>query len=74
MWDFIVLGEVPGTQVQVSFSFWLVFVAALLLSLVTVSLIRVLIINHALAVLRINRILQTAAYSQWLITRRHIQA
>jgi hypothetical protein len=74
MWDFIVLGEVPGTQVQVSFSFWLVFVAALVMSLMLVSLVRILVSNHALAVLRINRILQTAAYSQWLITRRHIQA
>lgn len=74
MWDIIVLGQVPGTQIQVSFGFWLVFVAALALSIITVSLLRSLIANHTFAVMRINRIMQTAAYSQWLITRRHIQA
>ncbi len=74
MWDFIVLGQIPGTQIQVSFSFWLVFVVALALSVTSVSLLRSLLANHTLAVMRINRIMQTAAYSQWLITRRHIQA
>lgn len=74
MWDIIVLGQIPGTQIQVSFGFWLMFVGALTLSIIAVSLLRSLIANHTLAVMRINRIMQTAAYSQWLVTRRHIQA
>jgi hypothetical protein len=74
MWDFIVLGQIPGTQIQVTFNIWLTLTGGIASGIIFYMVGRCLQSNHLVAVLRIKRILQTAAYSQWLITRRHIQA
>lgn len=74
MWDVIVLGEIPGTQIQVNFEVWLSFILGLFMCLLALLMIRSLKTSHLMLVLRINHVLQTAAYAQWLATRRHIQA
>lgn len=74
MWDFIVLGQVPGTQVQVNFEAWLAGMIGLLGSLIIVRSAYTLMHSRWLLARRINRVIQSAAYTQWLITRRHIQA
>jgi hypothetical protein len=74
MWDFIVLGQIPGTQIQVNFETWLAAIIGLLFCMAVLRSIKAIRSSHWLLARRINRIIQSAAYTQWLITRRHIQA
>jgi hypothetical protein len=74
MWDYIVLGQVPGTHFQVSFEIWLLSMTGLLFSCLVLLAARSSFNKQLLIAFRISRVLQTAAYTQWLITRRHIQA
>jgi hypothetical protein len=73
MWDVIVLGEIPGTQIQVNFEVWLSFILGLFICLLALLAIRSLKTSRLMLTLRISHILQTAAYTQWLATRHHIQ-
>lgn len=78
MWEYIVLGQVPGTQIQVSFETWLVVTTGVFACYVTYSLLRSFK-AHRYALTRHLRqathlFSQTAAYMLWLITRRHLQA
>ena len=74
MWEYIVLGQVPGTQIQVTFTLWLLFITGLGSCLGALYAVHYLRSSKLLLALRINHVLQTAAYTQWLVTRRHIQA
>lgn len=74
MWDIIVLGQVPGTQIQVNFETWLAGMIGLLGSLIVLRGAHSFMRSRWLLAHRVNRIIQSAAYTQWLITRRHIQA
>lgn len=74
MWEYIVLGQIPGTQIQVNFETWLAGMIGLLGGLIVLSGIHSFMRSHWLLAHRINRIIQSAAYTQCLITRRHIRA
>ena len=71
MWEYIVLGEVPGTSVQVSFETWLLAVACL----VAVSIIIWEIRRKKLRSFLLLRLtLLTLKFDEQALTRRHIQA
>lgn len=74
MWDYIVLGQIPGTSVQVTFEMWLIIISAFVAVISGLGLVHYGRTSRLLLALRIGYILQTAAYSQWLLTRRHIRA
>ncbi len=74
MWDLIVLGEIPGTQIQVSFTDWLIVILVLSVILVVLLVIRQARYSKLVAAWHIRRILLTSAYLPLLISRRHMQA
>ena len=81
MWEYIVMGQVPGTQIQVNFNTWVLLTAAPVFVWILFSSVRSAhkaahLLQHSqlLAMFRISYIMQTAAYMQLLATRRHIQA
>jgi hypothetical protein len=73
MWDYIVLGQVPGTQIQVTFESWLISTSGLFTCLLGLLLIRAIRNNQLVLVMRISRVVESAAYTQWLATRRFIK-
>jgi hypothetical protein len=84
MWDYIVLGQIPGTQVQVNFEVWLIGTTGLVLLCLFILAthsngsavqgpLRKQSANNA-ANDRTGRWLQTAAYLQWLLIQSRIQA
>lgn len=74
MWDIIVLGQVPGTQIQVNFETWLAVVIGLAAGIVILRSTQIIRSSQWLLARRVNRVLQRAAYAQWLISRGYIQA
>jgi len=74
MWELIVLGQVPGTQIQVSFGIWLAFIIGLSFCFGTLFSVRNFKSSKIVVAMRINHAIQTAAYTQWLVSRRYIQA
>jgi hypothetical protein len=74
MWDYIVLGQIPGTQIRVSFTGWLIVTAILGLCVFSLASVRFVRTSRLLAAWHIRHILQTAAYAQLLANRRHMQA
>jgi hypothetical protein len=74
MWELIVLGQIPGTQIQVSFGIWLAFIIGVIFCYGTLFGARSFKASKILVAMRINRAIRTAAYTQWLVTRQHIQA
>lgn len=74
MWDFIVLGQIPGTQIRVSFDIWLIIVTVLAVGSASYIAVHSIRNSRMFAMWLIRRVLQTAAYSQMLATRRHMQA
>lgn len=73
MWDIIVLGQIPGTQIQISFESWALFSIGLIAGFSAYIVLRFARHSHIITVLRVRHILQTAAYAQWLTTRRFIR-
>jgi|GEM_PF-1859217 len=74
MWEVIVLGQIPGTQIEVSFGVWLAFIIGAVFCSSTLFGVRNFRTSKLVLAMRINRTIQTAAYTQWLVTRRYIQA
>ena len=81
MWEYIVMGQIPGTQIQVNFNTWVLIIAAPLCAWAIFMSVRsttrtVHMVRHSqlFAMFRISYVMQTAAYMQLLATRRHIQA
>jgi hypothetical protein len=66
MWDCIVLGEIPGTNIQVSFEMWLMAVTALLAA---VLLWRELRTKRVRSYLLISFASLTAKYNEQMLTR-----
>jgi len=58
MWDLIVLGDIPGTSIQVTFNTWLVAVAITLGLSLFGSILRSLMRRHAFVSLKIARVLK----------------
>jgi hypothetical protein len=81
MWEYIVMGQIPGTHLQVDFTMWLLLVACPLVVWFSYRLLRsaykisaILYHSQTFAAVRVGYVMQTAAYTQLLLTRRHIQA
>lgn len=74
MWEYIVLGQIPGTHVRVSFAAWLAGCIVTACLLVVASMLRSDYTRRIIYLWQIRHIMQTAAYTQWLFNRRHIQA
>lgn len=68
MWDYIVLGQVPGTQIQVSFETWLFGMAGVATLYLVSSSFRVYKTHRRSLQRRIRRASQMAAYLEWLLT------
>ena len=74
MWDMIVLGQIPGTQTQISFLSWVLFSIGLIAGISAFAGMRIAKHANLIAALRIRHIMRTAAYAQWLTTHNRIQA
>jgi hypothetical protein len=74
MWDIIVLGQIPGTQIQISFESWLLCTIGVFSGASVYIAMHLVRQSQIVTALRVRHVLQTAAYTQWLVTRRHIQA
>jgi len=74
MWDMIVLGQVPGTQIQISFLSWLLFSIGLVAGLSAFGAMRAVKHANFITALRIRHIMRTAAYTQWLVMHDRLQA
>jgi len=73
MWEDIVLGRIPGTQVQVSFEIWLIITSCIAFLLLGRQLSRSTAVQYLWVIVRIQRVLQTATYTQSLSARSFIQ-
>jgi hypothetical protein len=65
MWDFIVLGDIPGTSIKITFVSWLYAVSALLWLLSMAWLFR----QHTLLSWKIRWHLQLAPLLRWHVLR-----
>jgi hypothetical protein len=74
MWEYIVLGQIPGTHIQVDFTAWVILITIIFGSLALLLAARSKRALRMLLILQIQYVLQSAAYYQWLTNRRHIQA
>jgi hypothetical protein len=81
MWELIVMGQIPGTQIQVNFNTWLFAVFGAIGLWVFYKTARTVPAPHMqqrITMLRVGRImraaLQDAAYTPLLAIRHHIQA
>jgi hypothetical protein len=73
MWELIVMGQIPGTQVQVNFTGWLLIIITLTGLLSIHRVLGTWRHSRFVAVLRIRRILLTSAYIPMLATRSSMQ-
>ena len=80
MWEYIVMGQIPGTRFEVNFNTWLLFVGTPLglwaLYRLSRSIWQAFVVarqSERIAALRISYIIQTAAYLRLLTGRQHMQ-
>lgn len=74
MWEDIVLGTVPGTQVQVSFEMWLAAVTVPLSLFLLYRIWRSDNVQWLVVLFKIRNAMHTAGYLHKLNARSHIQA
>lgn len=73
MWEYIVLGQIPGTQIQVSFETWLFGTAGVGALYLAGNSFRIYKNHRHTLLRRVRRLSQMAAYLEWLLTppQRH---
>lgn len=74
MWEDIVLGTVPGTQIQVSFEMWLAAVMVPLSAFLLYRIWRSDNVQWLVVMFKIRNAMHTTGYRHKLNARSHIQA